>query len=60
MELEERQAEILGDIRSLINKGYSMQLSYSPSASDAWEEVTLEWIEGEMEAVLEYRRQEYD
>ncbi len=49
MELEEHHASILSDIRSLLAKGYTVRISYSPSPTDAWDE----WREADIEALEE-------
>ncbi len=54
MEREEHHASILNDVRSLLAKGYTLRISYSPSATDAWDE----WCEADLEDIDEALKDE--
>ena len=54
MEREEHHASILSDIRSLLARGYTVRISYSPSATDAWDES----CEADLEVIDEALRDE--
>ncbi len=60
MQLEDHLARILGEIRTLLSRGYTIHFSYSPARDDPWEDVTFEQVRNLMESELEYSRQERD
>ena len=57
-DISEVHARILDEISMFLAKGYTMYFSYSPSRTGSWEGVTFEWIQGDMDCIEEYERQE--